>query len=564
MRGAIGAGQGDATMTRRGRAFEWLQRGGLALFLLAILGGIFLPVYGDEVGWRFQERAGLDGVDKLFSDGCGANTLATPPIFMMPVRYYSAFFNTRFADPLFVRTSGVLYALVWVGLLMALIGRIARSRPDRTALAAAAIGLMSLGTMPLLLVWSRPEQPIILATTAALLLAWIGHEDRSDATSARTAWLRSLAIVGLATIAYSYHLKALFLLPVFLACLVFASHGRAAVVPRSVMALVFIGITGWSAYYWVHRLQCPDDAVLRAAYAVNSMGVRLAGSHNLSELVAALGRIAANADPFHYFELPTPRPRPLSQWLERGQITYAVSSKWELALIAVWWATFLFATWCVLVQAYRALRAWRLDARLIFVVALFVAVLGWSASQAHSNVYEASFALPLMMLIVLFAFSGNPPGGFLARWAGRWTVILGLLGLASIPAVTAIYAPSLARANRQVGYIAAQRFSQPVFGYAAVKSQVLGAARLCGIGDPARARALMIDDVSYFALMQSRLPQHYLGVTGLWRGQIADPVAYLRARGSSGVVLGCHLLPDDLRRRAKRQGQFCCLGPPNW
>ena len=70
--------------------------------------------------------------------------------------------------------------------------------------------------------------------------------------------------------------------------------------------------------------------------------------------------------------------------------------------------------------------------------------------------------------------------------------------------------------------------------------------------------------VTYFAFMESRLPQHRLGVIGLWRGTIDDPIAYLRSRGSSGAILGCHLLPPNLRARAKSEGRFCCLGPPNW
>jgi hypothetical protein len=543
---------------------EWLQRAVLGAFLVAILAGIFLPIYGDEVGWRFQERAALDGVDKLFSDGCGANTLARPPFFMMPVRAYSAFFNTRFADPFFVRASGVLYAVLWAGLLLALIARIARGRPDRTALTMVGIGLMSLGMMPLLLVWSRPEQPIVLVTTAALLFGWIGSQDRAVATPARTAWLRSIVIVVLATIAYSYHLKALFLVPVFLACLVFASRGREAVLPRAITGLVFLGITAWAAAYWVHRMQCPDDAWLRAAYAGNNMGVYLAGARNLPELIAAVGRIIANADPFHYFELPVPRADPLSQWVEANQLSTHDSSLWNRALVTIWWGTLLFAVWCLIARIRVAWRERQLDARPVFAIALFVTVLGWSASQAHSNVYEAIFTLPLFMLAILFALSGNAPGQGLARWTGGLAAIVGGLGIASLVAVSAIYVPSLVRANRQLGYIEAQRFSQPVFGYSVVRRDIVGAARQCGIGDPAAARALMIDDVTYFAFMRSRLPQHYLGVVGLWRGKITDPVAYLRARGSSGAVLGCHLLPDDLRRRARRQGQFCCLGPPNW
>ena len=81
------------------RALKQLRAIVASVFVLAVLGALFLPVYSDEIGWRFQERAALDGVDRLFSDICGPNTLAVPPFFMMPVRYFSAYTNLLFADP---------------------------------------------------------------------------------------------------------------------------------------------------------------------------------------------------------------------------------------------------------------------------------------------------------------------------------------------------------------------------------------------------------------------------------------------------------------------------------
>lgn len=74
----------------------------------------------------------------------------------------------------------------------------------------------------------------------------------------------------------------------------------------------------------------------------------------------------------------------------------------------------------------------------------------------------------------------------------------------------------------------------------------------------------MIDDVTYFAFIRSRLPQHQLGVIGGWNGEIKDPVGYLKSRNSDGAVVSCHLLDADMRARSKSIGNFCCLGPPEW
>lgn len=46
-------------------------------------------------------------------------------------KYYSAFFNMTFADPFYVRLSGVFYGLLRFGLLLVLIRRISSDRSDR-------------------------------------------------------------------------------------------------------------------------------------------------------------------------------------------------------------------------------------------------------------------------------------------------------------------------------------------------------------------------------------------------------------------------------------------------
>ena len=81
-----------------------IERLVFASFVLSLLFGLLLPIYTDEVGWRMQLRAGMDGgIDRMISDICGPNTNAAPPLFMMPFRHVSAWLNLAFPDPLYVR-----------------------------------------------------------------------------------------------------------------------------------------------------------------------------------------------------------------------------------------------------------------------------------------------------------------------------------------------------------------------------------------------------------------------------------------------------------------------------
>jgi hypothetical protein len=547
-------------------ALRLLRIAVIAGFFVAVLLGVFLPIYTDEVGWRFQERAGLDGVDKMFSDMCGLNSLARPPWFMWPVREFSAVLDVLFATPYWVRLSGVFYAVLWGVMLLALVRRLAADRRQAAAFAIIGVGLMCLANTPLILVMSRPEQPLLLATTAALMLVFAVPADARGVreTSSGAAWLRSAWVLVLATISLSYHIKGLFLAPVFFGALAFASRGRAAIVPRIVVAIAIAAVTLVSAKYWANRLACPGDPALAAEYARNSAGAVLAGVQKLRDLPPMLSGLWRNANFFEYVSLAKPEEYPLSDWLPHEQLSDDVSDIWDLALRRLWKLSLGIGLIALVVAAVRMVRARRIDPRLVLAGCLLVTLFGWGATRLVRNFYEGGFMLPLMMIALLLVLSaaGN------ARWmritqAGLATVI-GIAALVSLPLTFSIWRESLIQSWLQEGYVRGQGHSVAFRHFNHVRSEIAATARLCAIPPPDKAKGLMLDDLSYFPYMTSRLPQHQLGVIGVWKGSIADPVAYLQSRGSDGMLVSCVLLPPDLLKRAKRHGEFCCLGPPGW
>lgn len=537
----------------------WLRNAVVGLFALSLLAGMLVPVYTDETGWRFQLRAGFDGVDKLITDMCGPNTFAAPPWFMMPVRHFSAFANGLFADPFWVRAAGVGCALVWLAMVLALVRRIAPSGADRVRLAMLGAGLMMLGTMPMLLVWSRPEQPLVLAFTAALLLALA-----EPATSAARTRLRAAALVVLAVVAMSYHLKGVFLAPLFLACLWFAARGPGAGAARGVAALLVVGAAISSGLYWIGRLDCPGDPLLKAEFARNNIGALLVGVKDAGDVLPLLGRLLANMSPLEYFGLPAPRVLPLSYWLAGEQVTQGQSFGWFVALVLAWTAACAVALAALVPALLRCWRERRLDPRAALAVVLAGAVLAWGATQAIRNVYEAIFVLPMAMLAVLLALSLPGQGERTRRAASALAVTVGALSLASTVFVWNAYGDTLLRAARQPGYVAGQPWSVGVFGYGSVEPRVLAVAARCGIAPKPGLKSPMVDDVTYFAFMDSHLPINRLGVTGTWKGSLKDPLAYLRNRRSAGAVVACSMLTPQMRARAVQDGEFCCLGPANW
>ena len=544
------------------RALTYLRTGVICAWILAVVLGIFLPVYTDEVGWRFQERAGLDGVDKMFSDTCGLNSLARPPLFMWPLRLLSAALNTTFAAPVWIRLSGILYALLWSALMLMIVRRISTDRAERTALGIIGLALISFANTPLLMVMSRPEQPIILAAAAALLIA-LPPSRQSRPDEAGAAWLRSLALLALAAIALSYHAKALMLVPLFLAAIALASRGRATLPARIACGLALALMTASAAHYWGARLSCPGDPVLRAEYARNSSAMGLADLRSWHDLTPIISQLWHNLDPRDYVSLAAPQRFPLSEWLPAGQVSWAAAAQWTRALTWLWLVALVLGAAGLIIGVIGIVRRRELPAHVVLATSLLAAVFGWGATRLVRNFYEASFLLPLLALAIVLA---------LAHWRARPLLMLrdagaGLLGIAALVSVVltiGIWRPSLWAAWQEGGYLDAQGHSIAIRGFSAIEADVSAAARLCHIPSPERARAMMLDDVTYFPYMRSYRPQHQLGVVGLWQGSIRNPVAYLKSKGSSGALVTCKLLPPALRARAKQAGEICCLAPPGW
>lgn len=573
------------------RLFHILRHGVVVCLLLGLLGGLMLPLYTDEVGWRLQERAWIDGFDKLYSDQCGPETLAVPPLFMWPVRWYSAFFNLHFAQPYWVRMAGVMYACLWLWMLLRLIRRIARDHSERHIIAIIACTLVGLGCTPLLMVWSRPEQPIIIAVTAAVMIAsagWQAPGNRfapfagipySSASAAPSvAWLRSLAIAALAMVALSYHFKALVTMPVFATAILMASRGDRAHLPRAVALATVVAAALAALQYWSARMACPLDPLIGIQHRSQNIGVDLvtdAAAGQDRDLAMSLWRLVGNLRFDIYINKAAPQVWPMSHWLVPGRVSWDEVHGWRGGMTVIWALAGACAAACAGIALWRhgRRRVLACDAAMALVL---LAVAGlWSASQLIRNDYEAAFVLPLLVLAIVLGLASPHGAGWLKRFLPVVALALGPLMILSLVLVAGLYGPPMVDALSADASLPNQPWSVPLLARVRSERDILGAAGMCGLSPTGMsptgmsptglASNLMIDDVTYFTFMGSHAPQHYLGILPAHlRGSIEDPLAYLSHRHSSGIIMECRELPAQLRARAHRQGNFCCLAPPSW
>jgi hypothetical protein len=182
-----------------------------------------------------------------------------------------------------------------------------------------------------------------------------------------------------------------------------------------------------------------------------------------------------------------------------------------------------------------------------------------SITQFVKNAYEITLIGPMFLIGVSLLYSAYPPTKKEKRYLEKWNLILTVLAVLSVAANIYFYSSGLASAASRSGYIPEQIRSQPVFNYNAARLQIDGAARQCRLENNSSTRRLLVDDVTYLSFQNTSRPFHYLGVLSVWNGSISDPLAYLKSRNSSGLIVGCHLLSESLRALTVRSGQFCCM-----
>lgn len=526
-------------------------------FAASLLLGLLVPIYTDEIGWRFQARAALDGgVDRFVAEHCGLNTLARPPLLMMPLRHLGAWVNLALADPVYVRLTGVLCAFGWAAMLLWVIRSVSRDAEERATLTLLGFGLLGLGVLPLLLVMSRPEQPILLALTAALLVAVTGRGGENHGRS--NATVRAGAVVLAGGFALGFHPKAVAFMPVFLACAAFSSRDSGGRLARAGGVVALLSLTAMALPYWTTRFQCPGDPIVAAKLAGQSLASTLFGASPLAE---RLGAGLKGGDPTTYVNLILPRAIYTSDWLPAGLVGKFNGGLWALAIRVAWLGSLLIAAILLFRPLARCVRRRAWEGVTVMAAIIVAVTLGWGIVQLEKNDYEAALALPMLVLFVVLALRAAALGATGLRRVRLWAAPVALIALASQVHVAATYAGPLVAIARTPGYIPGQPFSFSAFGYGSVRPRIEAAGRMCGIDPSNRPRGLLIDDLTYFPYMASWRPLHRTGVLSTYNGRIGDPLAHLRGRGSAGMVIGCRYFPRPLRARARRSGEFCCIGP---
>ncbi len=530
----------------------------LITFLITLWMTFYSPVNADEIFWKLM-IARLEGDDGklvyLFAQ-CRQGQWIDAPLTWYPAMWINAWLYEDASQPWELRIHGWVVFLVLIALWSWLLKKKSGLGLPESFLAVSAF--LSVGVMPFLMVFERPEQPLLLLLTLSLLTALTRQRGLAVASVASTTpqapagWWRGLLVVlGFAligTLMSGTHPKGMFLFPVLLIL------AWRQVRSWSLLVLLAV-ILGWTAFdtqqVWQLRTSCPEFPGLMKVLQNLTLRPGMLFSDPIGFIKAGWANLMAFGAYVHSLEF---RQAYISSWLPVADSDWSIREPLVLLANALLWVPLVVAVLVIGANwlSRRRINVWS-DALLWLCLAM--ALIAILVLQTAKNFYEASMVWPLILLLMIFSF-GQP----LAKPTGaRVRLLLSLLiGVALVSGVVRF--DRFGDATQEWRKVRIDQTEREDLRNEALQEF---ARQECAIGED--SKRLVLDKDSYQSFWEHEQPI-FLDYAAGWWGAEADIRKTLRERQVGGLVGKCERVPEVLRPfmiqdsdGSGAPGGFCCI-----
>jgi len=507
-------------------------------FLATLWMVFYFPVYVDELFWKLMvARLETDHgkLVYLFAQ-CSKGQWIDAPLTWYPAMSIHSWLYEDASHPWRLRVHGWFFFLVLLALWTCLLKRRAGLGVTDAFLAVSAF--LSVGVLPFLLVYARPEQPLLFLITLSLLVTLY------KAPANRLSWpigllvTLSFALVGMLLAAT--HPKGMFLFPALLVLAWRQLKSWPLLVP-------LVLILGWTAFdtsqVWQLRTTCPEFPGLMSVLR----GLTLQPGVLFSNPLLFIQQGWSNVLDFGaYVRSLNFQDQYVADWLPAGK-GGVISAQVRSVANTLLWMPLLVA---VLVMAsnwlFERRPRGRVDLLLWFTILLSLAAI--VVLQTQKNFYEVSIVWPLVLLLAIFSF-GRPVSE--SNRGGVRIIIAVLMAVALLS-----------------GFLREERFGEFVPGWRQARLQQVEmvdhqnqglrdfARKQCGIEDS--AQRLVLDIETYQAFWDHEQPIFLDYAAGWWAAE-SDVRETFRKRRVQGLVALCTNIPESDRSRAIEFGSYCCM-----
>lgn len=507
-------------------------------FLSTLWMVFYFPVYGDEIFWKLMiARLETDHgkLVYLFAQ-CSEGQWIDAPLTWYPAMLIHSWLYEDASHPWRLRVHGWFFFLVLLALWTCLLKRRAGLGVTDAFLAVSAF--LSVGVLPFLLVYARPEQPLLLLITLSLLVTL--YKAPANRLSWPIGFLVALSFALVATLLAAIHPKGMFLFP---ALLVLAWRQ----LKSWPLLLLLVLILGWTAYdtsqVWQLRTTCPEFPGLMAVLK----GLTLQPGVLLSNPLTFIQQGWSNVLDFGvYVRSLQFQDKYFVDWLPAGQSGVMSLQARSIANILLWTPLLVAVLVIALNWLFDRRPRGRVDHLLWFSILLSLASI--AVLQTQKNFYEVSIVFPLVLLLTIFSF-GRPVS---QSNRGGVRIIIAVLMLAALLS----------------GILREERFGEFVSDWRQARLQQVEmidhqnqglrdfARKECGIED--NAQRLVLDKDTYQAFWNHEQPIFLDYASGWWAAEshVRDTFRKRRVQGLVGL---CTNIPESDRSRAIEFGSYCCM-----
>lgn len=513
---------------------KWRIRWLILLFLPVAYWTFYLPVFTDEVAWKWlTSRLWLDdGRSITLYPQCQEVFSISHPFLFLPSRlieslvYGAPFslFHLRYIGWAVFFLCGVMFWLISKS-----ISKVRGGDPVELMLVGGGVAL--LGVFPFVLVMNRPEQILLLCL---LLFIWL------PTIKARSVIRESVLTLGflfVSTTLFAQHAKALFFLPVVL----YSGWKLKITKAKRIASVVYVLVLALQCYLFFTELTHCENSFIRET--LSKMMVSPAAF--VKEPIITFQQLGRNGlqggDYLKNILIVDEYP---NQWLPTNY-----GFHWGAAvingLIKLFGLAWIVATlWGVLFEEQRYF--------LKTVVGLGIGAVGLALFQTSKNFYESALWIPVVVLMGMMTINRKT-----LQFFG-----IGLLLLATLSVSMVIYRFGSHLRNEWSGTneLTKQDYSVNASYQRAIRSRVVKLAERCGLKNEPTLQHVILDDLTYPYFMKVRQPFHAVYVLGWWgRMSIYDPELFFRSRKSFGLLSQCKWLPDALLNKVVRDQDLCCV-----
>ncbi|WP_247256689.1 hypothetical protein [Pseudomonas moorei] len=528
----------------------------IGLFFCALLSGIFIPIYSDEIVSKWSISRFFLEDQKLVSFFPQCSTMSDRPVAIV---FYPAaiLFSAIYAhlDPLGIRISGIILTFIWFAALGFWTFKQTNDKISSIKLLAGFISFSALGILPYLLVLSRSEQFMTLPILALCLTAIFFKNKKNLRTQCFGALLVSIIL----SCFFYVHPKSLFFLPFLLAALWLTTETYHKLIRLALFAYTF------TLFFQVlHESNaiaaCQDAPMMQAMLAANTLlpGMLLTAPADFFQ--AALLNILNF--PERMISHLTFNPLSQSGWLPPME-----ESSWLLLFlnttIKFLLYSFIISTHIISLIIFVARTLMRkLSAPVVLAATLSAADLVNALFFNIQNFYSGAQFLPISIILaalLLQSMAIAKPGRYLKI---GYSLILIICVVSMLTLLTKTLPDLIKNSSSATATLPGQPLSIPVFNTQIHLKSIEALSQACKL--PVKdTHSMVVDHMTYFAFVQAKKPIHTLYVSEFgFGGDLTNGrlLPFLKGIKSPGIISRCEWIPTEFRAKQKSDNMgYCCV-----